>query len=131
MRAGSMGIVGACDLAAAAQGGSVAFTKTRTSVAPAMISLTTLDIMDPRHAALLEQPNRGTSRSFSKTILSEIRYRWQPIGWKERRPAGLQPMCRRPAHPQDRRRPIRHRAPALRHAAPTRPGPARLTDERD
>ena len=68
-----MGIVGACDLAAAAQGAPVAFTKTRTSVAPVMISLTTLDIMDPRRAALLEQPNRRTSRSFSKTILSEIR----------------------------------------------------------
>jgi enoyl-CoA hydratase len=45
-----MGIVGACDLAVAAAGASFAFTEARIGVAPAMISLTTLDIMDPRQA---------------------------------------------------------------------------------
>src|SRR5271170_3379555 len=51
VRAGGMGIVGACDLAVAAHGASFAFTEARIGVAPAMISLTTLDIMDPRQAA--------------------------------------------------------------------------------
>jgi enoyl-CoA hydratase len=48
VRAGGMGIVGACDLAVAADGASFAFTEARIGVAPAMISLTTLDIADPR-----------------------------------------------------------------------------------
>jgi len=51
VRAGGMGIVGACDLAVAADGASFAFTEARIGLAPAMISLTTLDIMDPRQAA--------------------------------------------------------------------------------
>jgi enoyl-CoA hydratase len=51
VRAGGMGIVGACDLAVAAEGASFAFTEARLGLAPAMISLTTLDIMDPRQAA--------------------------------------------------------------------------------
>ena len=46
-----MGIVGACDLAVAAEGASFAFTEARIGLAPAMISLTTLDITDPRQAA--------------------------------------------------------------------------------
>jgi len=51
VRAGGMGIAGACDLAVAAEGASFAFTEARIGVTPAMISLTTLDIMDPRQAA--------------------------------------------------------------------------------
>ena len=51
VRAGGMGIVGACDLAVAAEGVSFAFTEARIGLTPAMISLTTLDIMDPRQAA--------------------------------------------------------------------------------
>ena len=51
VRAGGMGIVGACDLAVAADGASFAFTEARIGVTPAMISLTTLDVMDPRQAA--------------------------------------------------------------------------------
>jgi enoyl-CoA hydratase len=51
VRAGGMGIVGACDLAVAAEGASFAFTEARIGVTPAMISLTTLDIMDPRQVA--------------------------------------------------------------------------------
>jgi enoyl-CoA hydratase len=50
VRAGGMGIVGACDLAVAAEDASFAFTEARIGLAPAMISLTTLDIMDPRQA---------------------------------------------------------------------------------
>jgi enoyl-CoA hydratase len=50
VRAGGMGIVGACDLAVAAEGASFAFTEARIGLTPAMISLTTLDIMDPRQA---------------------------------------------------------------------------------
>jgi enoyl-CoA hydratase/carnithine racemase len=51
VRAGGMGIVGACDLAVAAEGASFAFTEARIGLTPAMISLTTLDLMDPRQAA--------------------------------------------------------------------------------
>jgi len=51
VRAGGMGIVGACDLAVASAAASFAFTEARIGVAPAMISLTTLDIMEPRAAA--------------------------------------------------------------------------------
>jgi enoyl-CoA hydratase len=51
VRAGGIGIVGACDLAVAAEGASFAFTEARLGLAPVMISLTTLDIMDPRQAA--------------------------------------------------------------------------------
>jgi enoyl-CoA hydratase len=51
VRAGGMGIVGACDLAVATEGASFAFTEARIGLAPAMISLTTLDVMDPRQAA--------------------------------------------------------------------------------
>jgi enoyl-CoA hydratase len=51
VRAGGMGIVGACDLVVAAESANFAFTEARIGVAPAMISLTTLDVMDPRQAA--------------------------------------------------------------------------------
>jgi enoyl-CoA hydratase len=51
VRAGGMGIVGACDLAVASQAASFAFTEARIGLAPAIISLTTLDLMPPRAAA--------------------------------------------------------------------------------
>jgi enoyl-CoA hydratase/carnithine racemase len=51
VRAGGMGIVGACDVAVAAEGASFAFTEARIGLAPAIISMTTLDIMAPRQAA--------------------------------------------------------------------------------
>ncbi|HEV8570145.1 MAG TPA: enoyl-CoA hydratase family protein [Actinoplanes sp.] len=51
VRAGGMGLVGACDLAVADPSASFAFTEARIGVAPAVISLTTLDLMDPRAAA--------------------------------------------------------------------------------
>jgi enoyl-CoA hydratase len=51
VRAGGMGIVGACDLAVASETASFAFTEARIGVTPAIISLTTLDVLDPRAAA--------------------------------------------------------------------------------
>ena len=51
VRAGGMGIVGACDLALATETASFAFTEARIGVTPAMISLTTQDLMTPRAAA--------------------------------------------------------------------------------
>jgi enoyl-CoA hydratase len=51
VRAGGMGIVGACDLAVASESASFAFTEARIGVAPAIISLTTLDALTPRAAA--------------------------------------------------------------------------------
>lgn len=51
VRAGGLGIVGACDLALATETASFAFTEARIGVAPAMISLTTQDLLTPRAAA--------------------------------------------------------------------------------
>jgi enoyl-CoA hydratase len=51
VRAGGMGIVGACDLTVATETSSFAFTEARIGVTPAIISLTTLDVLDPRAAA--------------------------------------------------------------------------------
>jgi enoyl-CoA hydratase len=50
-RAGGLGLVGACDIAIAAEGVSFAFTEARLGLAPAVISLTTLPRMEPRTAA--------------------------------------------------------------------------------
>jgi enoyl-CoA hydratase len=50
-RAGGLGMVGACDIAIAAEGASFAFTEARLGLAPAVISLTTLPRMDSRLAA--------------------------------------------------------------------------------
>jgi enoyl-CoA hydratase/carnithine racemase len=51
VRAGGMGIVGACDIAVASETASFAFTEARIGLAPAIISMTTLDLMQPRAAA--------------------------------------------------------------------------------
>jgi enoyl-CoA hydratase len=51
VRAGGMGIIGACDIAVATDAASFAFTEVRIGLAPAIISLTTLDLMQPRAAA--------------------------------------------------------------------------------
>jgi enoyl-CoA hydratase len=51
VRAGGMGILGACDLAVATETASFAFSEARIGVAPAIISLTTLDVLDPRAVA--------------------------------------------------------------------------------
>lgn len=50
VRAGGMGIVGAADISVATETASFAFTEARIGLAPAVISLTTLDVMDPRAA---------------------------------------------------------------------------------
>jgi enoyl-CoA hydratase len=51
VRAGGMGIVGACDIAIATETATFAFTEARIGLAPAMISLTTLDVMASRAVA--------------------------------------------------------------------------------
>ncbi|HCT76436.1 MAG TPA: enoyl-CoA hydratase family protein [Micromonosporaceae bacterium] len=51
VRAGGMGIVGACDIVVASSAASFGFTEVRIGVTPAIISLTTLDIMEPRQTA--------------------------------------------------------------------------------
>jgi enoyl-CoA hydratase/carnithine racemase len=68
VRAGGMGIVGACDLAVADQAASFAFTEARLGLAPAMISLTTLDVMDPRQAARYYL----TGETFDATVAAEF-----------------------------------------------------------
>ncbi|MGV9548563.1 enoyl-CoA hydratase family protein [Streptomyces ardesiacus] len=51
VRAGGLGLVAACDVAAAATGSTFAFTEVRIGVAPAVISLTLLPRTDPRALA--------------------------------------------------------------------------------
>jgi enoyl-CoA hydratase len=51
VRAGGIGIVGACDIAIASSGSSFAFTEVRLGLAPAIISLTTLGRLTERAAA--------------------------------------------------------------------------------
>ncbi len=51
VRAGGLGLVGACDIAIASQQASFAFTEVRLGLAPAIISLTTLDRMTERAAS--------------------------------------------------------------------------------
>jgi enoyl-CoA hydratase len=51
VRAGGLGIVGACDIAVAGPGATFAFTEVRIGVAPAVISLPLLPRLDPRAAA--------------------------------------------------------------------------------
>jgi enoyl-CoA hydratase len=51
VRAGGLGIVGACDIALASEQASFAFTEVRLGLAPAIISLTTLGRMTQRAAA--------------------------------------------------------------------------------
>lgn len=51
VRAGGLGLVGACDIAVAGPSASFAFTEARLGLAPAIISLTTLGRMSERWAA--------------------------------------------------------------------------------
>ena len=51
VRAGGLGLVGACDIAIAGPSSSFAFTEARLGLAPAIISLTTLSRMSERAAA--------------------------------------------------------------------------------
>jgi len=51
VRAGGLGLVGACDIAVAGPAASFAFTEVRLGLAPAIISLTTLGRMTQRTAA--------------------------------------------------------------------------------
>ncbi|MGW2469456.1 enoyl-CoA hydratase family protein [Streptomyces bauhiniae] len=51
VRAGGLGLVGACDLAASSAGATFAFTEVRIGVAPAVISLPLLPRTDPRQLA--------------------------------------------------------------------------------
>jgi enoyl-CoA hydratase len=51
VRAGGLGLVGACDIALAGPASSFAFTEVRLGLAPAIISLTTLGRMTERAAA--------------------------------------------------------------------------------
>ncbi|MEU6703290.1 enoyl-CoA hydratase family protein [Streptomyces wuyuanensis] len=51
VRAGGLGLVGACDVAAASAGSDFAFTEVRIGVAPAVISLPLLPRLEPRAAA--------------------------------------------------------------------------------
>lgn len=51
VRAGGLGIVGACDIAIAGPAATFAFTEVRLGLAPAIISLTTLGRMSERAAA--------------------------------------------------------------------------------
>lgn len=51
VRAGGLGLLGACDIAAAGPQSSYAFTETHLGFAPAVISMTVLPRLDPRAAS--------------------------------------------------------------------------------
>jgi enoyl-CoA hydratase len=51
VRAGGLGLLGACDIVLAGPASTFAFSEVRLGLAPAMISLTTLPRMDPRAAS--------------------------------------------------------------------------------
>jgi enoyl-CoA hydratase len=51
VRAGGLGLVGACDIVLAGPASTFAFTEVRLGLAPAVISLTTLPRLDPRAAS--------------------------------------------------------------------------------
>jgi enoyl-CoA hydratase len=51
VRAGGLGLVGACDIVLAGPASTFAFTEVKLGLAPAVISLTTLPKMDPRAAS--------------------------------------------------------------------------------
>jgi enoyl-CoA hydratase len=51
VRAGGLGLVGACDIVLAGPKSTFAFSEVRLGLAPAMISLTTLPRLDPRAAS--------------------------------------------------------------------------------
>jgi enoyl-CoA hydratase len=51
VRAGGLGLLGACDIAIAGRGSDFAFTEVRIGVAPAVISMPLLPRVDPRAAA--------------------------------------------------------------------------------
>src|SRR5215475_5787161 len=51
VRAGGLGIVGACDIVLAGPASTFAFSEVRLGLAPAMISLTTVPRLDPRAAS--------------------------------------------------------------------------------
>ncbi|WP_330467341.1 enoyl-CoA hydratase family protein [Streptomyces longwoodensis] len=51
VRAGGLGLLAACDIAVASRAATFAFTEVRIGVAPAVISLTLLDRVDPRSLA--------------------------------------------------------------------------------
>jgi enoyl-CoA hydratase/carnithine racemase len=52
-RAGGLGLIAACDLAAAAEASTFAFTEVRVGVAPAMILVPALRVADPRFLAAM------------------------------------------------------------------------------
>lgn len=68
VRAGGMGIVGACDIAVATEAATFAFTEARIGLAPAIISVTTLDLMQPRAAARYYL----TGETFGGMVAAEI-----------------------------------------------------------
>ncbi|MGH3155327.1 MAG: enoyl-CoA hydratase-related protein, partial [Streptosporangiaceae bacterium] len=65
---GGMGIVGACDIAVASETASFAFTEAKLGLTPAIISLTTLDLMQPRAAARYYL----TGGTFTALVAAEI-----------------------------------------------------------
>jgi enoyl-CoA hydratase len=68
VRAGGMGIVGACDIAVATEEATFAFTEARIGLAPAIISMTTLDLIRPRAASRYYL----TGETFGGTVAAQI-----------------------------------------------------------
>jgi methylglutaconyl-CoA hydratase len=73
-RAGGLGLIAACDLAAAPESATFAFTEVRVGVAPAMILVPALRVMDHRflsHATLTGE-RFGAREAFAAGLLSAV-----------------------------------------------------------
>ncbi|NBE51165.1 enoyl-CoA hydratase family protein [Streptomyces boluensis] len=73
VRAGGLGLVGACDIALASAGSDFAFTEVRLGVAPAVISLPLLPRVEPRAAAryYLTGERFGAARAAEMGLVTE------------------------------------------------------------
>jgi methylglutaconyl-CoA hydratase len=73
-RAGGLGLIAACDLAAAAESSTFAFTEVRVGVAPAMILVPALRVVEPRFLAsmVLTGERFDARRAASAGLLSAV-----------------------------------------------------------
>ena len=74
VRAGGLGLLGACDIVVASSGADFAFTEVRIGVAPAVISMPLLPRMSPRAAArhYLTGETFGAAEALSDGLVTDV-----------------------------------------------------------
>ncbi len=116
-RAGGLGLIAAADVAAAAEASTFAFTEVRVGVAPAMILVPALRVVDPRflaHVTLTGEPFGAREAAAGGAALRGDRRRGGAAGLGRRADAGDLPVgSRRGARDED----------IAPHAAAPRVGP--------